>query len=636
MKKLTMIASIALATLASQTVTAAPYSGLYVFGDSLFDSGGNATAIATGNGIPGVRATNLVGPTYQAGSGEASGRISPQFIAENLGIELTGSEFGGTNYAVGAHKSDDTLESITALGGTYSAAAGEFNSYFYDLSLNGGSVDPNALFVLNGGGNDLGAIINGDLVSYTQIASNLLASAKALADNGAGYIVITDVPNFPVSPTASVLPDAFNEFLTNAVLDQNELLLAGVQAMDANVILLNTYKFSEELFADPSAFGFSLSSADLSANCFEPTATGCGGSKPEGNVDSANPNPDQFFFNDNLHFTTLGNKIFADYFNSVLNAGSELALLPSLAMDSVQAQWQAARPTMRANRWGSNLSDDDSKFSVYGTLQQSENNRDTLIGRLEGENEAQSYHVGVNFHASNNAYFGVLLGRSDNELNVGVSQYEMTSTDISFLGAYNNGAYFVEAIYTHSDNDYSDLDRSFSLGPLNQRTETGSTDGDTSSLAIQAGYDLFKGEENYRLGPIIGYEYIDVTVDAYQEDASLSTSLVVGEQNVSSSVLLAGIFGSIGLGICDCEFYGEAVYRDEDKDGRNDVELGLVTVGNNRFTLPGQSLDDSSVTVDLGFNASLTEALSLNVSAGASDSDDNDSLWYGATLSFDL
>jgi outer membrane lipase/esterase len=636
MKKLTMIASIALATLASQTVTAAPYSGLYVFGDSLFDSGGNATAIATGNGIPGVRATNLVGPTYQAGSGEASGRISPQFIAENLGIELTGSEFGGTNYAVGAHKSDDTLESITALGGTYSAAAGEFNSYFYDLSLNGGSVDPNALFVLNGGGNDLGAIINGDFVSYTQIASNLLASAKALADNGAGYIVITDVPNFPVSPTASVLPDVFNEFLTNAVLDQNELLLAGVQAMDANVILLNTYKFSEELFADPSAFGFSLSSADLSANCFEPTPLGCGGSKPEGNVDSANPNPDQFFFNDNLHFTTLGNKIFADYFISVLNAGSELALLPSLAMDSVQAQWQAARPTMRANRWGSDLNDGDSKFSVYGTLQQSENNQDTLIGSLEGENEAQSYHVGVNFHASDNAYFGVLLGRSDNELNVGVSQYEMTSTDISFLGAYNNDAYFVEAIYTFSDNDYSDLDRSFSLGPLNQRTETGNTGGNASSLAIQAGYDIFKGQENYRLGPIVGYEYIDVTVEAYQEDASLSTSLVVGEQNVSSSVLLAGIFGSIGLGICDCEFYGEAVYRDEDKDGRNDVELGLVTVGSNRFTLPGQSLDNSSVTVDLGFNASLTEALSLNVSAGASDSDDNDSLWYGATLSFDL
>ena len=633
MKKLTMIASIALATLASQTATAAPYSGLYVFGDSLFDSGGNATAAFTGNGIPGVRATNLVGPTYQAGSGEASGKISPQFIAENLGIELTGSEFGGTNYAVGAHRSADTLESVTTLGGKYSAPAGEFNSYFYDLSLNGGSVDPNAMYLLNGGGNDLGALISSVFTAF-DIADNLTATAKALADNGANYIVVADVPNFSVSPTASVLSDVLISQLNGIIDGQNTALLSGISALDANVVLLNTYQFSEELFADPSAFGFNFSSEELSANCFD--ADDCGGPATEGNRNSANPNPDLFFFNDSLHFTTLGNKVFADYVNSVLNAGSELALLPSLAMDSVQAQWQAARPTMRANRWGSNLSDDDSKFSVYGTLQQSENNRDTLIGRLEGENEAQSYHVGVNFHASDNAYFGVLLGRSDNELNVGVSQYEMTSTDISFLGAYNNSAYFVEAIYTFSDNDYSDLERSFSLGPLNQRTETGSTDGDTSSLAIQAGYDLFKGEENYRLGPIVGYEYIDVTVDAYQEDASLSTSLVVGEQNVSSSVLLAGLFGSIGLGICDCEFYGEAVYRDEDKDGRNDVELGLVTVGNNRFTLPGQSLDHSSVTVDLGFNASLTEALSLNVSAGASDSDDSDGLWYGATLSFDL
>ena len=432
------------------------------------------------------------------------------------------------------------------------------------------------------------------------------------------------------------MPDSLQDFVTTQVVALNDQLRTEVASIGGNIILLDTYGFSEELFSNPSAFGFTLSPEDLQENCFDRSDLGCDGSSPDGSRDSANPDPDQFFFNDPLHFTTLGNKIFSDYFISILSAGSELALLPSLAMDSVQAQWQAARPTMRANRWGSNLSDDDSKFSVYGTLQQSENNRDTLIGRLEGENEAQSYHVGVNFHASNNAYFGVLLGRSDNELNVGVSQYEMTSTDISFLGAYNNDAYFVEAIYTHSDNDYSDLDRSFSLGPLNQRTETGSTDGDTSSLAIQAGYDLFKGEENYRLGPIIGYEYIDVTVEAYQEDASLSTSLVMGEQAVSSSVLLAGLFGSIGLGICDCEFYGEAVYRDEDKDGRNDVELGLVTVGNNRFTLPGQSLDDSSVTVDLGFNASLTEALSLNISAGASDSDDSDAVWYGATLSFDL
>jgi outer membrane lipase/esterase len=618
MKKITTFASATLLAIASQTITANPYSGLYVFGDSLYDSGNFGVD---------RRFTNTVGPTYQPG--EVSGPIGIQFIADHIGLELVPSEFGGTNYAVGGYRSLDVLESITA-----DSTRLAFNSYFYNLRLNNQTVDPNALYVVEGGGNDMSRIRTS--TDYTQIANNLLASAKALSDNGANYVVITNLLKFPLSPTLRFLPEIANEFVTDIALDQNEQLLTGVKAMNANILLLDIYKLAGELVTDPYTFGFSLSSEEFVANCFEPTALGCDGGITEGNVNSENPNPDNFLWNDSSHFTTIGNKIFADYIISVLNAGSELALLPSLAMDSVQAQWQAARPTMRANRWGSNLSDDDSKFSVYGTLQQSENNQDTLISSIEGENEAQSYHVGVNYHASNNAYFGVLLGRSDNELNAGASQYEMTSTDISFLGAYNNNAYFVEAIYTFSDNDYSDLDRSFSLGPLNQRTETGSTDGDTSSLAIQAGYDLFKGEENYRLGPIIGYEYIDVTVDAYQEDASLSTSLVVGEQNVSSSVLLAGLFGSIALGICDCEFYGEAVYRDEDKDGRNDVELGLVTVGNNRFTLPGQSLDDSSVTVDLGFNASLTEALSLNVSAGASDSDNSDAVWYAATLSFDL
>ena len=154
----------------------------------------------------------------------------------------------------------------------------------------------NALYVLNGGGNDLGALPS-EFTAF-DIANNLTAAAKALADNGANYIVVTDVPNFAISPTASVLSDGLIGLLNGIVDGQNTALLSGISALDANIVLLNTYQFSQELFADPSAFGFNFSSEELSANCFD--ADACGGPATEGNLNSANPNPDLFFFNDSL------------------------------------------------------------------------------------------------------------------------------------------------------------------------------------------------------------------------------------------------------------------------------------------------------------------------------------------------
>jgi outer membrane lipase/esterase len=407
MKKLTMCASIAALTLASQVATAGPYSDIYAFGDSLYDSGNF--------GID-RRATNNAGPDYNTGP---SGPIGIQFIAEHLDVELLPSEFGGTNYAVGGHRAADTLASVTA-DTTYQQIAdldpGKlFNSFFYDLRRNNQTLDTDALFVVEGGGND---VIPG---SFLTVADNLLAATQALIDNGANYVVLVDFPVFSKSPTALFL-DAEDGARGLELLINNQLR-AGVAAIDGNIILLNGNEFAVEFFDDPSAYGFTQNGRELSSQCFDSSQAACQAGTNGGNLDSDAPDPDQFFFNDPLHPTTIGQRISSDYIISVLNAGSELALLPSLAMNSVQAQWQAARPTMRANRWGSDLTDDDSKFSVYGTVQQSESNQDTLVSSLKGENEAQSYHVGVNFHASDNAYFGVLLGRSDNELNLGLSQY---------------------------------------------------------------------------------------------------------------------------------------------------------------------------------------------------------------------
>ena len=558
-------------------------------------------------------------------------------MADSIGVDLQPSEFGGTNYAVGGHTTIDVLASITAdtpyLQYSNLVPGKTFSSLFYNLRQNNQSLDPNALYLLHGGPNDLRVGISNRPADAARQAQNVVDAANVLGDNGAKYVAIVNIIDIGIFPFAA--SRGLDEVVSRVISAGNAALAAGAAASSNNIAVLDAFTLSDEVAADPASFGFNVSYRELTTTCFE-NSIGCLPSTTGADIDSANPDPNQFFFSDSAHPSTYGHRIVADYKLSVLNASSELAMLPSLAIDSVQSQWQAARPNMRDNRWGSKLGDGPDRFSVYGTLQQSENNQDTLISGLKGKNEAQSYHVGVNYHATNDVYFGVLLGRSDNELNLNASKYKMKSTDISLLGSVNKGSYFAEAILTYSDNDYHELNRSFNLGPFLQRTETGDTDGDATSLAIQAGYDVFKGEKNYRLGPIVGYEYIDTTVDGYQEENSLSTSLVIGKQEVSSSVLLAGVFANIGLGVCDCEAYAEIVYRDETDNDRNDVELGLVTIADNRFTLPGHERDDSFVSVDLGFTAALTDTVDLNISAGSMDASDSDNMWYGATVSLDL
>ena len=159
----------------------APYSGMYTFGDSLYEAGQF-----------GVRFTNRVGPDYQTSE---YGPISQDLVAQGLGLAVpTASRFGGTNYAVGSNRSIDTFNSITAET-TYTQSYSldqpdperdnTFNSLSYNLRQTGQSLDTNALYSLDGGGNDIGdgLVLNDDAARV--FATNLVNAATALTDRGA-------------------------------------------------------------------------------------------------------------------------------------------------------------------------------------------------------------------------------------------------------------------------------------------------------------------------------------------------------------------------------------------------------------------------------------------------------------------
>ncbi len=172
-----------------------PFSQFVVFGDSLSDAG--TFPDVSSPTFDGLRFTNRTGPTY--GPGEAYGEVGTQRLASMLGLQSQSAtpvlrpDSGGTNYAVGGYRTDEILDSITRASDPTGATP--YPGYLTENPR----VDSNALYYLNGGGND---IFQGrDMVTA---ASDLAAAVGALQAAGARYIIVSDLPDVGSTPLGTV------------------------------------------------------------------------------------------------------------------------------------------------------------------------------------------------------------------------------------------------------------------------------------------------------------------------------------------------------------------------------------------------------------------------------------------------
>lgn len=611
-----LLASAALAA----PVLASPYADIYVFGDSLFDNGQ----------YDGQRFTNRVGPDYQ---NSPYGPVTPDFVADGLNLtEAAPSRDGGSNYAVTGNGSTQVSQSITAAT-TYQSPYGldrpqlnpNFNSLFYDLERSNRSLQKNAIYLLNGGGNDLqdGNVINEETAAV--VAANMVAGANALRGRGAKYVVIANIPDLGLAPAGISFSETASRVtgLVNSQIQQ--------QVGNENILILDTFSMFQEIVAAPAAYGLPVTTAEISRACFSLSIATCSEGNADAKIDGSNPDPDQFLFNDFTHPTTVGHQIWGDYVLSLLQAPGELSLLPQMGIDDMQSQWRSAHPIMRANRW--KTSTPVGSYSVWGGANWNEDDHKTDYNNT-GTNKASQYNVGVNFRPAENWYIGGQVGRADNELDFGASasRYEMESLNLTVLGGFNHGPWFFEGAISYSDLDYDQLKRKFSLGPVLQRTENADTNGKTFGIKFNAGLNLVDSGANYRFGPIWGYEYIDSDVDGYSEKADTATALRVKDMDTTAGIISAGLFGDRKLGFCDCEVYTELTYRGYVDNDATDPRIGLVSVAGNSAKLPGYEQDDDSVRWDLGLDATLSKAMNLNVGGGITDADNGDAFWYGAEL----
>lgn len=282
------------AVLAPTTVWAIPFSGMYVFGDSLSDAGN--VSVATGGGIPGApyssgRFTN--GPTYA------------DDLAARLGLINQPSFLGGTDYAFGgartsSHFLGPQFSILGQIGGYTSAAP---------------SADPNALYVVFGGANDIqdaimasaaGGFGVGQTMALTA-ASNVASAVASLATDGAARFLVPNTPNLALVPRISELGNPGLSFIATSLAEvfNNELSLRlnGLEfSLGIDITRFDTFAILDDVVSNPSNYGL----GNVTERCYtgdDLNFTGGG---------SVCANPDSYLFWDGIHPTASMHRVLAD------------------------------------------------------------------------------------------------------------------------------------------------------------------------------------------------------------------------------------------------------------------------------------------------------------------------------------
>ena len=184
-----------------------PISNIYVIGDSLSDQGNLLGATAV---IP--RAPLLPDPAHYFNGRFSNGPAYTDYLATALGLTLTPSISGGTNFAYGGARTNyNTVEEQEP------GTSGQLPNGLFPWSLNGEVADfrnrnfndPNGLFIVMTGNNDVADMVRFGQSPGTQIpivVNGILDAVDAMKDAGAQRVLVSNVADIGKTPGFNLHP----------------------------------------------------------------------------------------------------------------------------------------------------------------------------------------------------------------------------------------------------------------------------------------------------------------------------------------------------------------------------------------------------------------------------------------------
>lgn len=290
--------------LAGTAAEAGIYSNMYVFGDSLSDVGNDL--IVTGGAVP--------SPAYYT-DGSTTGRFTNglnyvDYLAGSLGLGIAPSRLGGTDYAYGGARTNSVAAGLPPTALNFNQQIGSY--------LGGGTADPNALYVLWIGANDMSDTILAAAAaaklgtsasdiqttiigpSITSVMGSIATAIGGLAGLGAQHFLVPNLPNLALipevngvgSPQLSALAGGISVGFNQALASTLSLKMFSV--LDINT--LDVFGAQTQMTLDPAAYGLS----NVTSACYDGQVDGSGPPTP-----TVCANPDQYLYWDFEHPTTV-------------------------------------------------------------------------------------------------------------------------------------------------------------------------------------------------------------------------------------------------------------------------------------------------------------------------------------------
>ncbi|MCX7512518.1 autotransporter domain-containing protein [Frateuria hangzhouensis] len=594
----------------STAAAATDFSQVVVFGDSLSDAGN--LSLSQGSPVP-LRFTTNPGTT------------TAENVATSLGFTLAPSVAGGTDFAFGGAGVVRGVAPVPTL-------PQQMAMY---LGASGGTADPNALYQVWGGANDI------FYLTGTSTDTNVLAAGTAnaaltevnmlgqLQAAGARYVVVYNLPDVGKTPASAAGGPAAQAGGTQLSVVYNGVLHAGIAQLSANglnVIPVNTFALLNEVIANPSAYGFD--------NVTTPACTGssvqCGPAGAGLPFSYAAGTDQTYLFADGVHPTTAAHAMLAQYVVSEIMAPGQMSLLGEAPLAATAAQYRAIRNEMLADGQGRDT-------RVFASVDYGRQRFDATGGSPRTDSDNVNLTLGADVRASEHVSLGVALGlgQHDADFAGGMGGYKMT--DISGLGyaTYHNGGGYVGGFASFGQSNFTDINRRIQLGQA-LRTEGGKADGTHLGGGLEGGW--WFGTDGLKTGPFAHVEWQTVKVDGFTEGSSDSTAMWFGSQQRDALIETLGwrLQGQWQAGGAMLMPFVELAWNHDDKADPHAVEAGLVSMPGS-FALTGYEPDRSWASADVGLSAQFSSSVTGWFGYHGRFSDDNqkdDSLNLGVKIGF--
>ncbi len=563
-----------------------PFSSTVFFGDSLTDAG---------------YFRPLLPPNVQAVTGQFTtnpGLVWSQWLAEHYGTQArpNGNGQTGDNHAAGGARNG--VDVTGALGFTPSLAT-QAAGY---LAANGGRADPDALYTVWGGANDLFAVTTDPGNAQAIIGAAVGAQVGiigGLQAAGARYVLVPNIPDLGLTPSFRAQGPAAAAQGTALATGYNQALFSTLASNGLAVIPVDTFAFLREVAADPAQFGIT-----------NVTGTAC---MPQITAQSLTCNPTSlvspdapqtYLFADGVHPASGAHVALADLAIAAIEGPRQMAVLPhsAAATGRNRAQRVGAQVGNRGDaegaRWWADLRGD---FQRYAHGDHYDGTGPALL-------------VGMDWGRDGLAYGGFIgYGVQGNDWGSRRGNWDQSEASIGgYIGWSAESGGWLNAQLSYTSLDF-DIERQVPLGPA-LRTHGGSTDGSSLALAVQGGWEF--GEGALRHGPVIGVVAQRVEVDGFAEsDPGLSTSLAYLDQEFDSTVGSAGWQLSYAIHDTLAPYARLTIDREFEDEAAQAFARSQSITGSLPYAVPGVEYDQSWTTLTFGAR---TKLFGLDADIGAS------------------